>query len=280
MIQGSQSSQNNETKRNIVLHQHLLQVQAGHLLPERIPVQTMERVLDLGCGTGEWLFDLAKRFPRLHIYGVDINEEHLHQAKVRRNTGSIRQIELRSMDIRQPLDLPDRYFDLIHMRRCAQFIAPQAWPHFIQECMRILKPAGWLTIVELELCEISSPACLTIHRAVLQANAHMGRSLDVTGATLGVAQRLYSMLQQASLEEVAYDLHTVDLGYMAANSRHVFLQEILRNAYHAKPLIIQHGILDAITFDQLLTQAEHDLHAPDLCGWAILVSAYGKRSER
>lgn len=275
--QNSQNSQNNAMHLHTLLHQHLLQIQDGHLFPERIPVSTMDRVLDLGCGAGDWIFDLTKRFPQLHIYGVDIDEDLLHQARIRRNAGSIQQVELRTMDIRQPLDLPDHSFDFIHMRRCAQFIAPQTWPHFIAECVRLLKPDGWLTIVELELCEISSPACLAIHQAMLQTNARMGRSLDVTGATRGVAQRLYSMLQRASLEEVSYDLYTIDLGYMAGNSAHVFLQEFLRNAYHAKPLLIQHDVLTAQEFDQLIAQANRELNTPDVCGWAILVSVYGKR---
>lgn len=273
----SQTGQANEMNMSSLVHQYLLQVQEGQLYPERIPVNMMERVLDLGCGTGEWLFDLAKRYPRLHIFGADINEESLQQAKIRRNTSGMRLVELRTMDIRQPFPIPDQYFDFIHLRRCAQFIAPQLWPRLLEECARVLRPDGWLAIVELELCEISSPACLAVHRAMLQARARLGRSLDVVGTSLGVAQRLYAMLQQASLDEVAYDLHTIDLGYMSGNMARIFLHEIIRSAHLVKPLVVQQGVLESAEFDALIKQAALELQAPDLCGWAILVSAYGRR---
>ncbi len=270
------AGRDNEVNLNALLHHYLLQVQGGRLHPERIPVNTMESILDLGCGTGEWIFDLARRYPKLRIYGIDSNEEVLHQAKVRRNTSSLRQVELRHMDLLQGLPIPTACVDFVHMRRFARYIKPQAWPSMISECVRVLRPSGWLNIVELELCEISSPACLTIHRAMLQARTKIGRTLDATGSTLGVAQRLYAMLLDAGLYEVGYDVFTIDLGTMGGNTAHVFLSEIVRHAFILKPLVIQQGILESDEFDTLVEQARVELQSPDLCGWAILISAYGR----
>ncbi len=275
-VRANQASRNNEVKLNALLHQHLLQVQGGSLHPERIPVNTMESVLDLGCGTGEWIFDLARRYPKLRIYGIDSSEEALHQAKVRRNTSSLRQVELRHMDLVQGLLIPSAYVDFVHMQRFSRYIRPQAWPSMISECVRVLRLNGWLNSVELELCEISSPACLTIHRATLQARAKLGRTLDATGSTLGVAQRLYTMLLNAGLYEVGYDVFTIDLGTMGGNVAHIFLSEIVRDAFIVKPLVVQLGILESDEFDSLVEQARVDLQSPDLCGWAILLSAYGR----
>ena len=275
-LPGDTVDRGNKVNLNALLHHYLLQVQGGRLHPEHIPMNTMESILDLGCGTGEWIFDLARRYPKLRIYGIDSSEKALHHAKVRRNTSSLRQVELRHMDLLQGLPIPDAFVDFIHMRHFARYIKPQAWPYMISECVRVLRPNGWLNIVELELCEISSPACMTIHRAMLQARTKIGRTLDRTGSTLGVVQRLYAMLLDAGLYEVGYDVFTLDLGTMGGNIAHVFLSEIVRYAFTIKPLVIQQGILEIDEFDMLVEQARVELQAPDLCGWAILISAYGR----
>ncbi|MGW6983020.1 SAM-dependent methyltransferase [Streptomyces sp. NPDC054932] len=40
-----------------------------------------ERVLDLGCGTAEWLLRALAAHPRLHAEGVDVSEESMEQAR-------------------------------------------------------------------------------------------------------------------------------------------------------------------------------------------------------
>lgn len=272
----AQANRGNEVNLNALLHSYLVQVQGGRLHPEQIAVNTMQSVLDLGCGTGEWIFDLARRYPKLRIYGIDSDEEALHQAKVRRNTSSLRQVELRQMNLLQGLPIPDASVDFVHIRHLARYMKPQAWHPMIQEGVRVLRPCGWLNIVELELCEISSPACLALHRAMLQARAKLGRSLDVTGSTLGVLQRLYAMLLQAGLYDVGYDIFTVDVGAMSGDIAYHFLSEIVSRAFIVKPLVVQQGVVENAAFDALVEQAQIELQAPDLCGWAILLSAYGR----
>ncbi|MGX1850986.1 SAM-dependent methyltransferase [Streptomyces sp. NPDC055299] len=50
-----------------------------HLLERALP-RGDERILDLGCGTGEWLLHALAAHPRLHAEGVDLSEDALAQA--------------------------------------------------------------------------------------------------------------------------------------------------------------------------------------------------------
>jgi ubiquinone/menaquinone biosynthesis C-methylase UbiE len=275
------AARGSESIINAQLHQQILLVQEGRLCPDIIPVNRMKSVLDLGCGAGEWIFDLARRYPQLqHIYGIDTNEAALNQAKARRNLAGLRQVELRKIDLLEPLLIPDHYLDLVHMRHCAGFIAPSLWPYILSECVRILRTRGWLVLVEMEICEISSPAFRALHRAALQALSTLGRTMDSTGVTFGVAARLYGMLLHTPLEEIRYDLHIIDLGFMSGSNAQVFLTEILRQAFLVKPVIIQQRILSAARFDRLLSQVARELRAPDLCGWGVIISAYGRQPEQ
>lgn len=280
-LSSTQPVANDENDLNTLVHRYLLQVQGQRLYPQRIPVYAMQNVLDIGCLAGNWIFDLAQEHPHLSICGIDNGEETLQQARTKRNEASLRQIEFRQVDFSQPtLPLPELAFNLVHARYCTRFILPQAWPNFLHECQRILKPGGWLVINELEMCELSSPACMTIQQLSLQIYNALGRTLDKSGLTVGVATRLYSMLLQASFDEVAYELYCLDFGFMAGPAMHLLLTQTIRQAAIIKPLLIQQGLLSNDEFDDLVTQANKELQAPDLCGWGILVSAYGKYTQQ
>ncbi|MFE2141803.1 SAM-dependent methyltransferase [Streptomyces sp. NPDC059456] len=53
-----------------------------HRLLERGIPRAGARVLDLGCGGGEWLLRALAAYPRVHAEGVDISEEALEQARL------------------------------------------------------------------------------------------------------------------------------------------------------------------------------------------------------
>ncbi|MER6253360.1 class I SAM-dependent methyltransferase [Streptomyces sp. NPDC001584] len=64
-----------------------------------------ERVLDLGCGTAEWLLRALATHPRLHAEGVDTSEESVAQAR-------------RSADL---LGVRERL--VVHQRKAADFVS-------------------------------------------------------------------------------------------------------------------------------------------------------------
>nr|MDT0520614.1 class I SAM-dependent methyltransferase [Streptomyces sp. DSM 41633] len=66
-----------------------------------------ERVLDLGCGGGEWLLRALATRPQLHAEGVDISEEALAQARS-------------AADL---LGLQERL--VLHRRAAEEFVSPQ-----------------------------------------------------------------------------------------------------------------------------------------------------------
>ncbi len=105
--------------------------------------------LELGCGTGALLEEIATRFvlPRLEsgkeacLIGIDINSEFLDQA--RSILGQISdKIELKAADA-QHLPFPDNTFDVVY---CHYFLM---WNHvpqratILKEVHRVLREGGW-----------------------------------------------------------------------------------------------------------------------------------------
>jgi ubiquinone/menaquinone biosynthesis C-methylase UbiE len=280
-----------EVYEESILHRYLLQMLGGRLFPESIDIEGVERVLDLGCGSGEWVFALARRYPQLFICGVDLDRRPLQRAQARRNRAGLSQLEFRQMDFTRPFPLAESSFDFLHMRACARFVTASAWPALLTECRRVLRPRGWLTLVEIELCDSSSSAFLKLRQLFNRCWYRLGHALDESGLSFGVASRLYGMLLAAGLQEVAYDVHIADLGRQpgtmqdgeaegadpAGTISALFLQQSLTEVRLAAPLIIQQGLISPPELATLLEQAERELQAPDLCGWGVIISAYGRR---
>ncbi len=55
--------------------------QTTELILRYVDAQRSLRVLDLGCGTGRQLFDLAKALPNAHLTGIDLAEMNIQRAK-------------------------------------------------------------------------------------------------------------------------------------------------------------------------------------------------------
>jgi ubiquinone/menaquinone biosynthesis C-methylase UbiE len=268
-----------ELRAEAVRHRYLLQIQGDRLFPESIPVDQMQRALDLGCGGGEWVFALAERYPRLSICGGDINRELLQAARARRNSSGLRRLTFRQLDFKQPLPFAERSFDYVHMRCCGRFIHRASWPQLLKECLRVLRPQGWLTIVELELCESSSGAFMELVRAFNATWLRLGYALDESALSFGIAARLYGMLLQAGLRDVTYEVYSADLGRQGGEASALFLAECLAAIRLAAPLIIQQNILSPPALQELLARAAEELQAPDCCGWGLLISASGRLEE-
>jgi ubiquinone/menaquinone biosynthesis C-methylase UbiE len=72
---------------------------------------TPARVLDVACGSGVWVLEMATSFPNSHFYGIDF-------ACIYPNTIKPANTHFNQGDILDPegFPYPDEYFDYIHMR--------------------------------------------------------------------------------------------------------------------------------------------------------------------
>jgi len=96
-----------------------------------------ERILDLGCGTGEGTLFLAREYPTAGVRGVDISEAMIERARAKIGLDPEARIAFRVADAS---DLPyrDRSFDLILQVNL---------PLFPREIPRLLRPTGRFVMV-------------------------------------------------------------------------------------------------------------------------------------
>lgn len=75
---------------------------------KHLPVQTLQYVLDIGCGTGDVLVHLVRRGFARHYVGIDISEECLLQLNKREDLNSVRAILYDGLNV----PFRDQQFDL------------------------------------------------------------------------------------------------------------------------------------------------------------------------
>lgn len=120
-----------------------LQREVADRLLSGLPIQALERVVDLGCGTGYGLPSLRKCYPFSQLLALDIAQGMLQQVK------SVH-AELDLIPLcadAEALPLADAQVDLIWSSLAVQWCSD--YKRLFAECYRVLKPGGRLMIATL-----------------------------------------------------------------------------------------------------------------------------------
>ena len=104
---------------------HLPSLQPGE---RRIP-----RVLDIGCGPGEWVLELAAKYALTSAHpveaiGIDISERMIQYALAEAENRETPNASFRVMSALEQMNFPSGEFDLINIRTALAFVPRQKWP--------------------------------------------------------------------------------------------------------------------------------------------------------
>jgi SAM-dependent methyltransferase len=99
------------------------------------------RVLDVGCGTGRWVRRLEEH--GMSVVGIDQSSEMLSIARKRGTLSRMVSGEV------QNLPFCDESFECISVVTVIQHIPPQEQVRALSEMVRVLRPGGYLFLIEL-----------------------------------------------------------------------------------------------------------------------------------
>ncbi len=114
----------------------------GGLFPERSDLSGVHDILDVACGPGGWVLDVARTYPQVQVTGFDISVLMIEYARAQVLTQELKHASFRVMDALKPLDFPDESFDLVNARSIFAFVPAQAWPGLLKELLRITRPGA------------------------------------------------------------------------------------------------------------------------------------------
>ncbi len=151
------SNQSNETKDFPYLHgfsaeeQRRLRTQAGfseHIVYQDIDFSRTEKLLEVGCGVGAQSEILLRRFPNIHLTGIELNSKQFESAKenLANTPWANERYNLLQMDATH-MDFSANEFDGAFLCWVLEHIPNPK--HALSEVRRVLKPGSKVYITEV-----------------------------------------------------------------------------------------------------------------------------------
>ncbi len=201
-----QSSYTKHELNRLSRQDRLLTAQMGGLLPEQPDLSRFHHVLDVGCGPGDWLLQLARLSPRMTGVGIELNEQMVQSARSRAaHQGFSERLSFRVMDALAPLPLPDQLFDLVNLRLGLSFVRTWEWPLVLLELCRVTCTDGIVRLTEPEVLHISSsPALTRLGELFVCAFARAGHLFAPTST--GLTEHLAPLLHRVGCQQVQHQM--------------------------------------------------------------------------
>jgi SAM-dependent methyltransferase len=131
-----------EIRRLDYQHFILRQVLKGNTFAPVDPLlRKHSHVLDVGCGTGRWGYEIAAAYPQTHVVGFDL-EDIPRMASIPLNYQFYRG------NLFNGLPFVTQQFHYVHQRLLVAAIPWKKWPWVIGELRRVTCVGGWIELVE------------------------------------------------------------------------------------------------------------------------------------
>ncbi|KXT18668.1 hypothetical protein AC579_2668 [Pseudocercospora musae] len=265
---------------NDILRQLLGGPDRGVILP-RIRLSSDAEVLDCGYGKGAWIDSVLNLSPDALCTGVDIftgvgDDEVDNDDDVADEDEEERGIEVftkKRWNLNAPFRedrsedrLTPQTFDLINSRLLADGIDNDRWPSFVRDLHALLKPNGWVQMVEFHSMFQSSTGRPTVF--LQDWWNRYARILQVTRKDPRVGPRLRQLMANAGFVDIQYRQIPCPMGAWdqdrAVLGRQALpvCQEMLRDV--SEYLFKAVGRMEASEFDRLIAGAQEELARPEL----------------
>ncbi|KAK2747804.1 hypothetical protein FQN57_001834 [Myotisia sp. PD_48] len=173
----------------------------GKLLSAPI-AQDIQRVLDLGTGTGIWAIDFADEYPSAEVIGTDLSPTQ--PSFVPPN------LRFEVDDASEDWTFPRDHFDLIHIR--ALYGAISDWPLLYSRIYTHLKPGGYFDQLEMSISFVSDDGTVTDNHVLAVWSRTFIEAGDRIGKTFCIAERARDYMEEAGFENVVETNYKLPVG--------------------------------------------------------------------
>ena len=260
-----------------LMHQdHMMTERMGGLFPPGMDLSEIHDVLDLACGPGSWVLDVAHAHPDIEAVGVDISNRMIRYAQARAQAQQLPNARFHVGDILQSLHFEADSFDFVNARTIVGFMMPSSWPTLLRECERITRPGGFIRLTELELSLSNSPANEKINGLLAKAGYLAKRTFSPDGLHIGITPMLSRFLRDAGCKDVKQAAYVVDFS-TGSEAHEEYFQDIVVGLQLLRPFLLKMKVITQEELDELYQQAMTEVQADDFCGVMYYLSAWGQK---
>jgi ubiquinone/menaquinone biosynthesis C-methylase UbiE len=239
-----------------------------------------KKILDVACGPGGWIRECVRKEPEIaEIWGIDNNKRVLSYATNHPTTKQNKRVKFGLMNILEPLEFPDGYFDCVNLRFITGVLdrSEEAWLKLFNECLRILKPGGFLRDTESEMSWIPlAPSTNTMLYALMQFM--WKRDKAFASWQMAVTPIVADVLGQLSLTDVREQV--IALNYSHGTELHkLVVGDMIHIMQVVRAGIISLGGIPEDQYDDLLAKMNEEMYGPKFRARWPLVSWTGRKPE-
>ncbi len=252
----------------------------GSLFPEQLDfAHNIHDILDIGCGPGGWVLDVAHVYPEKRVVGIDISTLMIEYARYQAYIQSLNNVSFKVMNALESLDFPDNSFDFVNARFISGFMPPAVWPQFMQECLRIIRPGRVIRLTEPEYPLSNSLGCEKLGGWLTKAMQLAGLSFSPDGRHVGITPFLGRFLRDTGYQDIQKAAYVLDSSIgtedhlsQYQNTR-VFLKLL-------QPFLIKMGVTTQEEVDRLYEQALTEMASADYCSLWYFLSVWGVKPQQ
>ena len=273
-----QDRSNVEEMTRLSIQDKMLTKGQGGVLEDVADPQLLQRVLDVGCGTGGWLMETAKTYPTIKmLVGVDISLKMVKYAQAQAESlGLGERVQFRTMDALRALDFREGFFDLINQRLGASWLRTWEWKKILLEYQRVARADGIIRITESDAWSGgNSPALTKLCNLILEAGYHSG--LFFHSRRDGVTSELPRLMTQHGFRHVQTRVHT--LVYRAGTNAHQSFYEDMFYAFRVALPFLQKWTNVPKDYQEIYQQALKEMQQPDFVVTWNMLTVWGIKPE-
>jgi ubiquinone/menaquinone biosynthesis C-methylase UbiE len=274
-----QDRSNEDELTRLRMQDEMITTGMGGVLPEQPDPIAFRRVLDVGCGTGGWLLEVAKMYPSIPtLIGVDISHLMVMYASAQAIVyGMQDRVTFQSMDALRMLEFPASFFDLVNQRLGMSYLRVWDWPKLLQEYRRVTCSGGMIRITEAcTMIESNSPALTRIGNIVHEASSHAGHLF--TSHPDGVITRLAGLMTLHGIVDV--QTREYPLVYRAGTPEGQLFAEDMAVLFRVGLPFLQKWTRVPEEYHALCQQAIKEMRQPDFVATWTYLTAWGRNLPR
>ncbi|KAF3232363.1 hypothetical protein TWF191_000134 [Orbilia oligospora] len=166
------------------------------------PIETPQKILDVGTGTGIWAIQIAEEFPDAEVVGNDISPIQPSWVPPK--------VSFEVDDFNDPwLQAPNSY-DFIHERDC--HAAVKDWGKFAENVFKTLKPGGYWESQEHTVEITADDGSVPEDNILKQWCTNLIQATEIIGQTCVVAPHIIGHMQKAGFVNIKQQFFKLPIG--------------------------------------------------------------------